>query len=383
MPLVSARDFPGIFAQPDKSGIARGLQQAFTDQRQQQETQRVEQIQVAKDKIEQFGFQAQTALGMDNIDRKKKFLAQMGQRIQREGGDLSEVNRLMAIENVDELNLALTQIATAAADGGKRLDESLKPARAKAGLASAKTEILEDGTVIQALPDGTVDVRDASGALVTGEKRLDAIKASQKFREERLRTESEIAVGQARKIAGAKARQTRISGITKEFSDSSRLAARSDIRLRQAEILANQAAQGLSGEIKVKLAKLFPDIDVSDEGALMASLQSLALDELQKFKGPTTDFEFGVAQSISGALGNPKTANLARIKSLQRNNWFVKREGEQFRRHVKSGGDPDNFTFNFGEPVKTKKGVFTLQQLQDTAVQNNISIDDVLEKLNK
>ena len=125
MPLVSARDFPGIFAQPDKSGIARGLQQAFTDQRQQQETQRVEQIQVAKDKIEQFGFQAQTALGMDNLDRKKKFLAQMGQRIQREGGDLSEVNRLMAIENVDELNLALTQIATAAADGGERLGEAL------------------------------------------------------------------------------------------------------------------------------------------------------------------------------------------------------------------------------------------------------------------
>ena len=183
MPLVTAKDFPGIFAQKDKSGLARGLQQALTGHRQQQETQRLEQIQVAKNKIEQFGFQAQTALGMDNIDRKKKFLAQMGQRIQREGGDLSEVNRLMAIEKVDDLNLALTQIATAAADGGKRLDEALKQAGApsKQFAASAKSEFLEGGGTRKILPDGREEIMNRFGQVVTGQDAVDVLERSAKI----------------------------------------------------------------------------------------------------------------------------------------------------------------------------------------------------------
>ncbi len=39
------------------------------------------------------------------------------------------------------------------------------------GLASAKTEIFDNGTVINSLPDGTTQVSDPSGKLVTGEER--------------------------------------------------------------------------------------------------------------------------------------------------------------------------------------------------------------------
>jgi hypothetical protein len=46
------------------------------------------------------------------------------------------------------------------------------------GLASAKTEILDGGAVIQALPDGSVTVRDPAGNIVKGQARLDVLAQS-------------------------------------------------------------------------------------------------------------------------------------------------------------------------------------------------------------
>jgi hypothetical protein len=235
------------------------------------------------------------------------------------------------------------------------------------GLASAKTEILEDGSVVQALPDGTVQVRDPSGAIVEGAERANVLQNAQKFNLSTQQKEADIAVER----------------LKSELSERNRNAARQSIRLNQALKVASEATQGLAGTTKVQLAKLFPNIDVTNEALLDQSLKQLAVDQLQLFKGPTTDFEFGVVESTTGALGDPKTANVARLKSLQRASWFQRRELDQFSRHTASGGDPDTFAFNFGEPVKTKKGVFTLQDIQDTAVANNLSIDDTLKRLNK
>jgi hypothetical protein len=167
------------------------------------------------------------------------------------------------------------------------------------------------------------------------------------------------------------------------MNERNRTAKRGEINLAQAAILVEQAAQGVEGVNKVRLSRLFPGIDVSNEAALSQSLTNLALDQLEKFPGPTTDFEFQKTEEIAGTLGDSKIANRAKIASLQRANWFNQREAKQFQEHVKSGGDPDTFGFNFGEPVKTKKGVFTLRDIQDTAVANNISIDDALKRLNQ
>jgi hypothetical protein len=154
-------------------------------------------------------------------------------------------------------------------------------------------------------------------------------------------------------------------------------------RLTEAFKLAQKADQGIVGAGRLQLSKLLPNIDVSDSAALDSALTTLALDELQKFKGPTTDFEFGVTQSIAGELIGSQAANLARIAALQRNNWFLGREAEQFNDWVNNGGDPDQFAFNFTEVQPTKKGDFTLKQIQDTAVDNNMSIEQVLEALNQ
>lgn len=179
-----------------------------------------------------------------------------------------------------------------------------------------------------------------------------------------------------------KSRVARASQITSEIGDRNRSAARSQRPLKQALKLASKATQGFSGAAKLQLSKLLPGIDATNEAMLDATLKQLALEQLQQFKGPTTDFEFGVTQSIAGDLGNSAEANAARIKSLDRNNWFNQREFNQFQKHIGNGGDPDAFSFNFGEPVKTKKGVFTLQDIQDTAVENNLTIEETLKRLN-
>lgn len=205
-------------------------------------------------------------------------------------------------------------------------------------------------------------------------KRLAKIGTSQKT--------SDIKVEETERKEKIKRRIARSSEIQAELSTRNRNAARSNRTISEALILSQKASQGLTGVAKLQLSRLIPGIDSSDESALDSALKQLALEQLQNFKGPTTDFEFGVTESIVGSIGNSKEANQARLKSLQRATWFNAREFKQFQAHTKKGGDPDTFSFNFGEPINTKKGVFTLQQLQDTAVQNNISIDDVLKRLN-
>jgi hypothetical protein len=251
------------------------------------------------------------------------------------------------------------------------------------GMASAKTEILSDGTTIQSLPDGTTQVINPAGSIVTGQERIETLKASKKSSLNTKQAEADIAVAEAQGKAIATQRASRISSLTSDMSERNRSSSRNMVRLNQAFKIAEVADQGVTGAGKLQLAKLFPEIDATNEALLAQSLKGLALDQLQKFKGPTTDFEFGVTEDIAGSLGDSKTANIARIKSLQRAEWFNKREFDQFQDHIKANKNPDTFGFDFGERVKTKKGEFSLQDLQDTAVSKNLTIDEVIKELNK
>jgi hypothetical protein len=192
----------------------------------------------------------------------------------------------------------------------------------------------------------------------------------------------ETEVKQVNALETEKGKVARSNDMLKGYGDRNRASARAQRPLKQALTLIAKADQGVTGSVKLQLAKLIPGIDVSDEGQLDAVFNQLALEQLQLFSGPTTDFEFAVTQDIAGSIGNAQTANLARVKSLDRNNWFNQREFTQFNNYIKNGNDPDGFAFNFQETLKTKKGDFTLQQLQDTAVSNNLTIEEVLGKLN-
>ena len=258
-----------------------------------------------------------------------------------------------------------------------------KPPGSSGGLASAKTEIFGNGAVVFALPSGETVVQDPSGNIVTGEDRDRVLKEARNFDLQFKQQEADIAVGQAQDTAAAKQRAIRESDLTRAMSERNRTSKRMTARLRQAFILANKATQGVTGTLKTQMAKLFPDIDVADEASLNQSLKLLALEQLQKFKGPTTDFEFQQVEDIAGRFSDPKTANIAKIKAMQRAEWFNQREFEQWKKWKAAGKDPDTFGFDYGERIKTKRGEFTLQDIQDTAVKNNLSIKETLKRLNK
>ena len=253
-----------------------------------------------------------------------------------------------------------------------------KPPGSSGGLASAKTEIFGNGAVVFALPSGETVVQDPSGNIVTGEDRDRVLKEARNFDLQFKQQEADIAVRQAQDTAAAKQRAIRESDLTRAMSERNRTSKRMTARLRQAFILANKATQGVTGTLKTRMAKLFPDIDVADEASLNQSLKLLALEQLQKFKGPTTDFEFQQVEDIAGRFSDPKTANIAKIKAMQRAEWFNQREFEQWKKWKAAGKDPDTFGFDYGERIKTKRGEFTLQDIQDTAVKNNLTIEEAL-----
>ena len=241
---------------------------------------------------------------------------------------------------------------------------------------SAKTVNLPGGLVQQTDNQGNIYVTKADGTRLSGKAASDAIKAAEQ-------SGIDEKVSQVSREADARTRASRTSEIKQKFSQRRRDSAREQIRLNQAMKAVDTADQGIQGAVKVQLARIFPGIDVTDEAILSQSLTGLALDQLQKFKGPTTDFEFGVTESIAGRISDSKSANKARLNSLDRANWFNQRQSQQFNKFIGGGGDPDEFAFNFGEKIKTKNGEFTLRQLQDTAVAKNMTINQVLTKVNK
>jgi hypothetical protein len=201
---------------------------------------------------------------------------------------------------------------------------------------------------------------------------------------QRTSTESnQSEVNQAIALETAKGKVTRASAMKKEFGDMRRQAARARIPIMQALKLVSLADQGLAGAAKLQIARIIPGIDVANEAQLDAALSTLALDQLQKFSGPTTDFEYAVTESIAGRLSDPATANDARVKSLDRANWFINREADQFDKFIEGGGNPDKFNFDFNEEVKTKKATLSLRSLQDSAVAANVTIEEALKRLNE
>tara|TARA_R110000868_G_scaffold409032_1_gene693708 strand:- start:4075 stop:5283 length:1209 start_codon:yes stop_codon:yes gene_type:complete len=309
-----------------------------------------------------------------NFDQGRQFIQQSLDTVKMAGGSGKIQQNLLDIYDNQGKDAAYNQVLAVTSSLAKSKQQ---------GQASAKTEILPNGTVIQAMPDGSVLVKNPEGQNVEGSDRVEALKASQQFTQEAERTASDLKVDTALKVATADKTVARTSEIKKELSTRNRDSKRLSVRLNRASTLINQADQGVKGELKVKLSRIFPDIDVTNEAALEQSLKELAVGQLQQFKGPTTDFEFGIVESSTGTLGDSKTANKARVNALKRAAWFNERELEQFVRFEQKNGDPDTFGFNFNEQINTKKGAFSLQDLQDTAVENNLTIEQTLQRLNQ
>ena len=212
-----------------------------------------------------------------------------------------------------------------------------------------------------------------------GQTRADEIAMEQKAKQ--MAADLEVSTTERKEFA--KNRAARAKEVGAEISDRYRSAARSGLIINEALSLIANSAEGLTASVWSGLAKVIPGLEAGDEGALDSVLKRLALEQLQKFKGPTTDFEFNVTQQIVGKLGDARSANVARLKSLARNDWFMRREYEQYRKFVDEGGDPDMFAFDINEIVNTKKGRVSLKNIQQIAADNHLTIEETLDRLNR
>jgi len=313
------------------------------------------------------------------IDRQNIEISKRIERLESEERDATQTRELLSLP-IDKRLEGLQGVQLAALPNEKRLEIIQSGDRSKIQFGGQETFKDTAGNIFFATSrrdPGTGNVEAVLTPLIEGTQqqgKLSPVSGAGVTPTEK--------VTQAGQIQQIKLRETRLSDITKELSSRNRDAARNQVNIAQALTLAQKASQGLTGSAKIKLAKLVPGIDVTDEAALEASLLRLSLDQLQAFKGPTTDFEFGVTQSITGGIGQSKESNIARLNSLKRSAWFNRREFEQFRKFTKAGGDPDDFSFDFNETIKTKRGDISLQDIQDTAVENNLTIEEVIRRLN-
>jgi len=135
------------------------------------------------------------------FEQRREKIIQRVERLQSQGRDASDTRQLLNSDQVTQDN-ALNAVQIAALPVEKRVELA---SGGKRGLASAKTEILADGSVIQALPDGTVQVRNPQGQIVTGQDRATVLDQSQQAAIKQLRGEAGVEVEKAREVAKAEA----------------------------------------------------------------------------------------------------------------------------------------------------------------------------------
>ena len=319
---------------------------------------------------------------------KRRAIATMGQEIADNGGDPSLFVNMLGIADDDEFHLALTQQAVSdlVAGGGEDFADELINPDVDEVHSSAVTEILDDGTIVEVRSDGSKRVTDPEGNVVTGAAAAAAIKEANRVAIDRKTELAQIEIGKQRDIDTNKARIKRHSTIKGELSERNRTASRGMGKVQEALTLAANATQGTMGQVKLQISKLFPDIDVSSDAALQANLINLAMDELQKFKGPTTDFEFLKVQEVAGRQSDAKSSNIAKLKALQRAKWYMQDEFRQFKAFK---GDPDEFSYDFDAKMtfgKKEPRQYTMLQLRNAAAENNLTMPELfarLEAINK
>jgi len=120
----------------------------------------------------------------------------------------------------------------------------------KKGLASAKTEILPDGSVIQALPNGEVQVRNPQGQIVTGQKRADVLINSQQAALKQQQGLSDIKVTEA----GGK-EEAKVLAKAAAEAKTAKTVAKTKSFINRAVKLAEKAATE-EGEVLTDLARM-------------------------------------------------------------------------------------------------------------------------------
>jgi len=279
------------------------------------------------------------------------------QRMEIAGKDIQDVLRPVA--GTEQFEPVLNEAGEIVGQRNKATNKVIPDPRAAAGggggLASAKTEILADGSTIQALPNGEVDVKNPAGESVTGPERLAVLGAAQTAAQNQARA------GAGQKAAGAAA----ISRSEKAIDSLSKIKT-SVANINKAIALIDEGAQ--TGPIRSRL----PSIRSS----------SIALDNVQKSMGldviGTTTFGALSKGELDLALSKALPTGLAPDALRE---WLVEKKDAQ----EKLAGYLENAAIFLGIPGNTSADwVAQQKELRDqagvAASSPDRSVDDLIEQ---
>lgn len=230
------------------------------------------------------------------------------------------------------------------------------------GLASAKTEILADGTVVQAMPDGTVIVKDREGNEVTGQARLDALDAAED-------AEIRQASGKAGAAESAKQQAQIDAAMEKELNkflgsegakvyrglqQAAQEASAFLPKLNDIKRMIEGADTGAYAPTALAVGK-YLGFDVSDQETLNAALMGLAQDILNQQTGTKTDFDFKVAVEQAASIGKSPKANMALIQALIDRQERAVQFGDMAAEAMQKGGAQGVLNMRYEPPKEEPK----------------------------
>lgn len=211
----------------------------------------------------------------------------------------------------------------------------------------------------KALAIPTFDPNTGQAALVRVDPGEDIRLARETARERR---EADIEAAAATEKGKLRARQR--DKISTEIGTNARQATRQIPIFKDVLRGLELTGTGKLAEAKRVLGPYLPGVDPSNEQALVAAMNDLAFEELQRFTGAISDAERRFAQQTTASLGNTVEANRIilnrRIARLE----AVIDESDKYRSFIDSGGSPEDFQYEYtpkGQAEPNKVGRFTVE----------------------
>lgn len=191
-------------------------------------------------------------LATGNVDAVKNELFNRKNRLIEQGLPTDDTDEAILMLDQPDGFRQLKDISDQSIVLGRELG-FLKAPTGAGGLASAKTEILPDGSVVQALPNGEVQVRGPSGNIVTGQDRLDVLATSRQSALSKAQAISDIEVEAAGGKEAAKV-EARVASEAKTAPTVAKTKAFINSQVKIAEAEAKERGEVLTDLSRAKAA---------------------------------------------------------------------------------------------------------------------------------
>lgn len=319
----------------------RGVQQNVLNQQGiELGQQRIDEnaLNLAREELVNKGQAANALLTADNPQQLRSVLLRMAQDNEQnpqagiDNADLIDMaNRSIDEQGFNDVRAELESDLARIQDINQAIDN-----RFGGSVRVQSSQILDDGTTIQVLSDGSTRVLDAAGTPLEGAARSEAIQKGQQFG---IDIASQKAGGRQRDVDIEKLR----TQIRNETTQTLRSAPPEIRKLRGLEKVFERADTGTGQAFLAALGNIVPGAsNASLEDALSAA-GGFVLNALGQIKGPITEKELAFIQTLGPSIRNSPEGNrriIARaIKSLQDQLDLAKAQ----RAWVNQGNNPEDF----------------------------------------